>query len=169
MERWIRLDLKLTGDVGVIGLPNAGKSTLLSRVTAATPKIASYPFTTIVPNLGVCDLPDSSGLVLCDVPGLIRDASSGAGMGHRFLRHVQRNKILLHVLDGTADDVVENFRTINEELRKVRPRTHIPRCSERPAPKARHASSSKQRHVLRPLYSPPILTPLSPPVRQDAG
>ena len=105
-------------DVGVIGMPNAGKSTMLSRVTAARPKIANYPFTTIVPNLGVVDLPEGKGLVLCDIPGLISGASEGVGMGHQFLRHVQRNKILLHIVDGSADDPVANFRAINEELRK---------------------------------------------------
>lgn len=98
-------------------MPNAGKSTLLSAASAARPKIADYPFTTIVPNLGVCDIGDEgAGLVLCDIPGLIEGAAGGAGMGPAFLRHVQRCKVLLHVVDGTSEDPVGDFNTINKEL-----------------------------------------------------
>mmetsp|Transcript_22574 Transcript_22574/g.26167 ORF Transcript_22574/g.26167 Transcript_22574/m.26167 type:complete len:607 (+) Transcript_22574:293-2113(+) len=117
--RWVSLELKLVADVGFLGKPNAGKSTLLASASAARPKIANYPFTTIVPNLGVCDLDgEGSGLVLCDIPGLIEGASSGVGLGYAFLRHVQRCKVLLHVVDGTSEDPIGDFHTINEELRK---------------------------------------------------
>lgn len=118
-SRWLSLELKLVADVGFLGKPNAGKSTLLAASTSARPKIANYPFTTIVPNLGVCDIgEDGAGLVLCDIPGLIEGASSGVGMGSTFLRHVQRCKVLLHVVDGTSDDPIGDFITINEELQK---------------------------------------------------
>lgn len=117
--RWVSLELKLVADVGFLGKPNAGKSTLLASASAARPKIANYPFTTIVPNLGVCDIGDEgAGLVLCDIPGLIEGASSGVGMGSTFLRHVQRCKVLLHVVDGSSEDPIGDFVTINEELRK---------------------------------------------------
>lgn len=115
--RWLSLELKLVADVGFLGMPNAGKSTLLAAASAAKPKIANYPFTTIVPNLGVCDIGDEgAGLVLCDIPGLIEGASSGVGMGSTFLRHVQRCKVLLHVVDGTSEDPIGDFKTINKEL-----------------------------------------------------
>lgn len=118
-SRWLSLELKLVADVGFLGKPNAGKSTLLAASTSAKPKIANYPFTTIVPNLGVCDIgEEGAGLVLCDIPGLIEGASSGVGMGSTFLRHVQRCKVLLHVVDGTSDDPIGDFVTINEELKK---------------------------------------------------
>lgn len=116
--RWLSLELKLVADVGFLGKPNAGKSTLLAASTSAKPKIANYPFTTIVPNLGVCDIgEEGAGLVLCDIPGLIEGASSGVGMGSTFLRHVQRCKVLLHLVDGTSDDPIRDFVTINEELK----------------------------------------------------
>lgn len=116
--RWVSLELKLVADVGFLGKPNAGKSTLLAAASAAKPKIANYPFTTIVPNLGVCDIGDEgAGLILCDIPGLIEGASTGVGMGSTFLRHVQRCKVLLHVVDGSAEDPIGDFVTINEELK----------------------------------------------------
>lgn len=121
MTRWLSVELKLVADVGFLGKPNAGKSTLLAAASAARPKIANYPFTTIVPNLGVCDLGEGSGLVLCDIPGLIEGASAGAGMGGSFLRHTQRCKVLLHVVDGSSDDPVGDFNTINSELRQYDP------------------------------------------------
>jgi GTP-binding protein len=125
IARWLSLELKLVADVGFLGKPNAGKSTLLASASNAKPKIADYAFTTIVPNLGVCDLsPGGSdgenggnGLVLCDIPGLIEGASSGVGLGYAFLRHVQRCKVLLHVIDGTSDDPIGDFKTINNELK----------------------------------------------------
>eukprot|EP00546_Thalassionema_frauenfeldii_P010286 CAMPEP_0178908032 /NCGR_PEP_ID=MMETSP0786-20121207/7697_1 /TAXON_ID=186022 /ORGANISM="Thalassionema frauenfeldii, Strain CCMP 1798" /LENGTH=568 /DNA_ID=CAMNT_0020579889 /DNA_START=100 /DNA_END=1808 /DNA_ORIENTATION=+ len=116
-KRWLSIELRLLADVGFLGKPNAGKSTLLSAASAARPKIANYPFTTIVPNLGVCDIgEEGAGLVLCDIPGLIEGASGGAGLGPAFLRHVQRCKVLLHVVDGTSEDPIEDFKVINNEL-----------------------------------------------------
>lgn len=117
--RWLSVELRLVADVGFLGKPNAGKSTLLAAASAARPKIADYPFTTIIPNLGVCDLGnEGAGLVLCDIPGLIEGASAGAGMGDAFLRHVQRCRVLLHVIDGTSEDPIADFHTINKELRQ---------------------------------------------------
>jgi len=124
IERWLNVELRLVADVGFLGKPNAGKSTLLSVASNAKPKIADYPFTTIVPNLGVCDLVDDNGsdagagLVLCDIPGLIEGAADGAGLGPAFLRHVQRCRVLLHIVDGTSDDPIGDFNTINNELKK---------------------------------------------------
>ena len=117
-ERWINLEMKIVGEVGVVGMPNAGKSTLLGATTNANPKTASYPFTTISPNIGVVNLEDGKDLVMVDIPGLIEGASDGKGMGISFLRHVQRNKVLLHVVDCTAEDPVGDFRKINAELAK---------------------------------------------------
>jgi len=114
-ERWLWLRLKLIADAGLVGLPNAGKSTFLSRTSRARPKIADYPFTTLKPQLGVVSV-DEKEFVLADLPGLIEGASQGAGLGHRFLGHVERCSVILHLVDGTAEDVQKNYRTIRREL-----------------------------------------------------
>lgn len=114
--RTLRLELKLIADVGIIGAPNAGKSTLLAAVTNAVPKIAPYPFTTLQPNLGVANLDEYTTLVLADIPGLIEGAHMGVGLGHDFLRHVQRTRVLIHLLDGSGEDPLADFAQINTEL-----------------------------------------------------
>src|SRR6185503_16727340 len=127
-ERWVRLELRLIADIGLVGLPNAGKSTLLAAVTAARPKIADYPFTTLEPNLGVMDLdPDDRRPTIADVPGLIEGASSGAGLGHAFLRHVERTRVLVQVVDGSDRDPGWDYDVIREELR-----AHDPALLEKP-------------------------------------
>ncbi|MEW5869498.1 MAG: GTPase ObgE [Chloroflexota bacterium] len=112
----LRLELKLIADIGIVGVPNAGKSTFLAAVTNAKPKIAPYPFTTIEPNLGVADLDLETSLVLADIPGLIEGAHMGVGLGHDFLRHIQRTRVLIHLLDGMAEDPLLDFAQINSEL-----------------------------------------------------
>ncbi|RAK59732.1 GTPase ObgE [Phenylobacterium hankyongense] len=115
-EKAIWLRLKLIADVGLVGLPNAGKSTFLAAASAAKPKIADYPFTTIAPNLGMVDLSTSERFILADIPGLIEGASEGAGLGTRFLGHVERTAVLVHLVDGTQDDVGGAWRTVRHEL-----------------------------------------------------
>ena len=118
IERELQLELKLLADVGLLGFPNAGKSTFISRVSAAKPKIADYPFTTIVPNLGVVRKSTGDGYVIADIPGLIEGASEGVGLGHDFLRHVERCRFLLHIIDGTEENPIKNYQIINAELAK---------------------------------------------------
>jgi GTP-binding protein len=115
-ERDLRLELRLIADIGIVGAPNAGKSTLLAAVTNAKPKIAAYPFTTLEPNLGVATLDEDTALVLADIPGLIEGAHLGVGLGHTFLRHIQRTRVLIHLLDGMAEDPLLDFAQINSEL-----------------------------------------------------
>jgi GTP-binding protein len=128
--RWLRLELKLLADVGVIGFPNAGKSTLVARVSAARPRIAPYPFTTLVPTLGLVRLDAERSFVIADLPGLIPGAAEGRGLGHQFLRHTERTRLLLHLVDldpATGRDPVEDLEVINAELR-----AYSPALSERP-------------------------------------
>ena len=119
-ELWVSLELKVIADVGLVGFPNVGKSTFLSRVTNAQPKIANYHFTTLNPNLGVVDLPDGRGFVIADIPGLIEGASEGVGLGHEFLRHIERTKLMIHVVDAAGTegrDPVDDIYKINAELK----------------------------------------------------
>jgi GTP-binding protein len=115
-QRNLRLELKLIADVGIIGVPNAGKSTFLAAVTKAKPKIADYPFTTLEPNLGVASLDEERTLILADIPGLIEGAHTGTGLGFEFLRHIQRTRVLIHLLDGLAEDPILDYAQINSEL-----------------------------------------------------
>lgn len=123
-ELWVKLELKVIADVGLVGFPNVGKSTLLSRVTNAKPKIANYHFTTLNPNLGVVDLEGGRGFVIADIPGLIEGASEGVGLGHEFLRHIERTRVMIHMVDAASTegrDPIDDIYKINEELRAYNP------------------------------------------------
>lgn len=129
--RRLRLELKLLAEVGIVGLPNAGKSTLISRISAAKPKIADYPFTTLVPNLGVVANPQGDGTVFADIPGLITGAHAGVGLGFDFLRHIERTRLLIHLVDSTAADPVSDYHTIRDELAQYTPQLGQP-LTDRP-------------------------------------
>lgn len=118
IERTLELELKLIADIGLLGMPNAGKSTLISAISSAKPKIADYPFTTLVPHLGVVKKDSGDGFVVADIPGLIEGASEGIGLGHEFLRHVERCRFLIHLVDITQENPLKNYKLINEELKK---------------------------------------------------
>ena len=121
-EAELELHLKLLADAALVGLPNAGKSSLLARISNAKPKIADYPFTTLEPVLGTVDAPDGSQLVIADVPGLIEGAAEGAGLGHEFLAHLERARMLVHVIDAAAGELEEHYATIRAELSSLRRR-----------------------------------------------
>jgi GTP-binding protein len=115
-EGWLLIELKLIADVGLLGLPNAGKSTLLSQLSAANPKVAAYPFTTLEPQLGVLNIPHMDPCIIADIPGIVEGAHQGVGLGLRFLRHVERTRILLHVLDASSEEVMDDFHVVEREL-----------------------------------------------------
>jgi GTP-binding protein len=159
-ERWLLFELKLIADVGIVGRPNAGKSTLLSRISAARPKIADYPFTTLSPNLGVVTLDDDQLFVAADIPGLIEGAHAGAGLGHEFLRHVERTLVFIHLLDGAsgdADQVLRSFDTINQELELYQEglsqRPMVVAVNKCDVPEARDTAAEIQRQLARRGYT----------------
>jgi GTPase len=116
-EKWLHIELKLIADIGLVGLPNAGKSTLLSQLSAANPKVASYPFTTLEPQLGVLHLEHMESCIIADIPGLIEGAHEGVGLGFTFLRHIERTRILLHIIDASSEQAIEDFEVVEKELR----------------------------------------------------
>jgi GTP-binding protein len=165
--RTLVLELKLLADVGLVGYPNAGKSTLISVVSRARPKIADYPFTTLVPNLGVAAYRDGKSFVVADLPGLIEGASEGAGLGHQFLRHVERCRVLVHVLDAGAPDLDEardldaDFATIERELKAYSPdlaaRPRVIALNKIDLPPARERAMAFAKKVRRRKNAPPVV------------
>jgi GTPase len=159
-ERWLWLRLKLLADAGLVGLPNAGKSTFLAAVSRARPKIADYPFTTLAPKLGTVAI-DHDRFVIADIPGLIEGAHEGAGLGHRFLGHIERCRVLIHLVDGTADDVGAAWRTVREELRAYDPRL-LGRpelvCLNKADSLTETAAEAKRKELARAADQPVYLT-----------
>jgi GTPase len=168
-EKELQLELKLLADVGIIGYPNAGKSTLISRVSRARPKIADYPFTTLAPNLGVAQWRDGRSFVVADIPGLIEGAHRGAGLGHQFLRHVERCRVLVHLVDGTAPGEGRgpkaDFDAINRELKRYSPglaaKPQVVAVSKVDLPEARRAAAELQRALSRRKAGPRQVVRLS--------
>jgi GTP-binding protein len=158
-SRWVELELKLIADIGLVGAPNAGKSSLLAALTAATPEVGDYPFTTTSPNLGVIELDDERRAVIADLPGLIEGANEGRGLGHDFLRHAERTRVLVAVVDGAAADPIGEWKAVEEELRE-----HDPALMLRPMPMVVtkqdlpevHAAWPSVRRALRATGAQPI-------------
>ena len=159
VEMWVWLRLKIIADVGLIGLPNAGKSTFLTAVTKARPKIADYPFTTLHPNLGVAWI-DGKELILADIPGLIEGAHEGIGLGDRFLKHVERCSVFLHLIDGTSDNIGKSYKTIRRELELYAPKLMqkkeviaINKCDSLSAEEIKKKISSLKRVTNSPIFA----------------
>src|SRR5919205_562836 len=159
-ERWLQLELKMIGDVGLVGLPNAGKSSLLAAISAARPKIAAYPFTTLTPNLGVAEVGDIA-IVVADIPGLIEGAHLGVGLGHQVLRHVERSRMLLYVVDASAPDPVADYQTVRNEAVQ-----HSAALAERPALVALNKmdlleAAARREALVAALGGPGVVYPVS--------
>ena len=170
-QRAIRLDLKLIADVGLVGKPNAGKSTLLSRMTRATPEIASYPFTTKYPNLGMVRVGYGQQFVIADIPGLIEGAHDGVGLGHEFLRHVERTRVFVHLVEPTpmdGSDPIENYRNIRDELRlydaSLADRPEVPVVTKCELPEAAEVAERLSAEIGKPVLSISAVTGKGLPV-----
>lgn len=164
-EKHLRLELKLIADVGIVGLPNAGKSSFLAAVTNATPKIADYPFTTLQPNLGVAELDMERTLILADIPGLVEGAHRGVGLGDAFLRHIQRTRVLIHLLDGSAKDPLSDFAQINSEMALFDPnlvrKPQIVVINKTDLPETQENLSKAQRELREHGYEPMLISALT--------